>query len=216
MPLSQQDQISPAPSPVRPDRLHRRSAPPSPGADIAAACFERFLEPASRFRCSRCWPRFGFIALATLRWDAWVGSCRDPDHQRRLCSRRVDAAEQPGRRRSPDGCRQRFPARQGRRSAGADRSRRLPGAGRAGRGRRRRRAGRARQSRPTRSSCNTRPSRRAKPQQVSAAGAGGRGAPGAGAPAVADRRPKPARGRSSNRPPRPMPRHRPMFAPAAP
>jgi len=35
---------------------------------------------------------FGFIVLATLRWDAWVGSARYPDDERRLYQGRADTA----------------------------------------------------------------------------------------------------------------------------
>jgi len=41
---------------------------------------------------------FGFIALATLRWDAWVGSGRGSDDERTLMSKaETTRAEQPGR-----------------------------------------------------------------------------------------------------------------------
>src|ERR1700757_3218187 len=78
-----------------------------------------------------------FIALATLRWDAWVGHATI-----QTTNDAYVRAEQPRRRRGVDGGREGFPPRQGRRSPGADRSRRVPGAGRAGRGRRGGRAGR--------------------------------------------------------------------------
>jgi membrane fusion protein (multidrug efflux system) len=73
VPLSQQDQISPAPS------AREAGSTPSPPAAPAAAS----QSPPSGSHPS--WGRlaiplfavlaaFGFIALATLRWDAWVGS----------------------------------------------------------------------------------------------------------------------------------------------
>src|SRR5258708_19454729 len=74
-PLSQQDQISPASAPGQ-----TASTPPSPSAAVAANA--PTPKPASGARSS--WGRlalplvavlaaFGFVALATLRWDAWVG-----------------------------------------------------------------------------------------------------------------------------------------------
>ena len=73
VPLSQQDQISPAPSAREP------GSSPSPPAAPAAA------PPSPPPGSHPSWGRlaiplfavlaaFGFIALATLRWDAWVGS----------------------------------------------------------------------------------------------------------------------------------------------
>src|ERR1700681_3780751 len=73
VPLSQQDQISPAPSAREP------GSSPSPPAAPAAA------PPSPPPGSHSSWGRlaiplfavlaaFGFIALATLRWDAWVGS----------------------------------------------------------------------------------------------------------------------------------------------
>src|SRR5258708_1505827 len=75
-PLSQQDQISPASAPDQPT-----PTPPWPSAAVAANA--PTPKPASGARSS--WGRlalplvavlaaFGFIALATLRWDGWVGS----------------------------------------------------------------------------------------------------------------------------------------------
>jgi membrane fusion protein (multidrug efflux system) len=73
VPLSQQDQISPAPSAREP------GSTPSPPAAPAA------VPPSPLSGSHSSWGRlaiplfavlaaFGFIALATLRWDAWVGS----------------------------------------------------------------------------------------------------------------------------------------------
>jgi membrane fusion protein (multidrug efflux system) len=73
VPLSQQDQISPAPS------AREAGSTPSPPAAPAAA------PPSPPPASHPSWGRlaiplfavlaaFGFIALATLRWDAWVGS----------------------------------------------------------------------------------------------------------------------------------------------
>src|SRR6266851_140134 len=73
VPLSQQEQVGPAPS------ARETESPPSPPAAPAAAP----QSPPSASHPS--WGRlaiplfavlaaFGFIALATLRWDAWVGS----------------------------------------------------------------------------------------------------------------------------------------------
>jgi membrane fusion protein (multidrug efflux system) len=71
--LSQQDQISPAPSAGR-----TGSTPSAPAAPTAAAPTS---PPASRGTLGRlALPLFaalvaiGFIALATLRWDEWVGA----------------------------------------------------------------------------------------------------------------------------------------------
>jgi membrane fusion protein (multidrug efflux system) len=75
--LSQQDQISPAPP------AGRSGAPPTPPAVAPAADAPAAAGSRSSWRSS--WRRlaiplfavlaaFGFIALATLRWDAWVGS----------------------------------------------------------------------------------------------------------------------------------------------
>ncbi len=74
-PLSQQDQIGPASAPGQ-----TASTPPLPSAAVAANA--PTPKPASGARSS--WGRlalplfavlaaFGFVALATLRWDAWVG-----------------------------------------------------------------------------------------------------------------------------------------------
>jgi membrane fusion protein (multidrug efflux system) len=71
--LSEQDQISPAPSAGQ-----SASTPVSPASAPT-------LQPPSSARNASSWNRlaipvlavlaaFGFIALATLRWDAWVGS----------------------------------------------------------------------------------------------------------------------------------------------
>src|SRR5216683_3070582 len=75
--LSQQDQIGPAPS------ARETGSSPSPPAAAAAATAPAPQSPPSASHPS--WGRlaiplfavlaaFGFIALATLRWDAWVGS----------------------------------------------------------------------------------------------------------------------------------------------
>src|ERR1700738_5705593 len=77
MPLSEQDQISPAPS------ARETGSPPSPPAAPAAAAAPAPQAPPPGSH--PWWGRlaiplfavqaaFGFIALATLRWDAWVGS----------------------------------------------------------------------------------------------------------------------------------------------
>jgi membrane fusion protein (multidrug efflux system) len=73
VPLSQQDQISPAPPAREP------GSTPSPPAAPAAA--PQSPPPASHSSWGRLaiplfavLAAFGFIALATLRWDAWVGS----------------------------------------------------------------------------------------------------------------------------------------------
>ncbi len=72
--MSQQDQISPL-APAGP----AGTIPSSPGA--AAAASARSPKPASPRTFSRLalpllavLTAFGFIALATLRWDEWVGS----------------------------------------------------------------------------------------------------------------------------------------------
>jgi membrane fusion protein, multidrug efflux system len=74
--LSQQDQISPAPSAGQ-----TGSTPPAPAAPIAAA--PTSPPPASRGTLGRLalplfavLVAFGFVALATLRWDEWVGAAR--------------------------------------------------------------------------------------------------------------------------------------------
>src|SRR6202166_2337966 len=73
VPLSQQDQISPAPSarepgsPPSPPAV-RAAAPPSPPPDSHSS-WGRLAIPLFAVLVA-----FGFIALATLRWDAWVGS----------------------------------------------------------------------------------------------------------------------------------------------
>src|SRR5260370_1088234 len=77
VPLSQQEQVGPAPS------ARETESPPSPPAAPAAAPAPAPQSPPSASHPS--WGRlaiplfavlaaFGFIALATLRWDAWVGS----------------------------------------------------------------------------------------------------------------------------------------------
>jgi membrane fusion protein, multidrug efflux system len=76
--LSQQDQISPAPAKGQP-----ASPPPPPAAAATAPAPPSPSPPPSSLPST--WRRlaiplfavlaaFGFIALATVRWDAWVGS----------------------------------------------------------------------------------------------------------------------------------------------
>jgi membrane fusion protein, multidrug efflux system len=73
--LSQQDQISPASAPGQ-----TGSSPPSPPAAAAANAPTPQPPPGSRSSWGRLaipsfavLAAFGFIVLATLRWDAWVG-----------------------------------------------------------------------------------------------------------------------------------------------
>jgi membrane fusion protein (multidrug efflux system) len=73
--LSQQDQISPASAPDQ-----TGSSPPSPPAVAAANAPTPRPPPGSRSSWGRLTipslavlAAFGFIVLATLRWDAWVG-----------------------------------------------------------------------------------------------------------------------------------------------
>jgi membrane fusion protein (multidrug efflux system) len=75
-PLSQQDQVSPAPAAGQTGTI-----PSSPPAPAAANAPTSRLSPALRGSWRRLalplfavLAAFGFIALATLRWDAWVGS----------------------------------------------------------------------------------------------------------------------------------------------
>jgi membrane fusion protein (multidrug efflux system) len=76
--LSEQDQISPAPSVGQSE-----STSASPATAVAASA--PTPQPSSGSSSASSWSRlaipllavlaaFGFIALATLRWDAWVGS----------------------------------------------------------------------------------------------------------------------------------------------
>src|SRR6202166_3307263 len=72
VPLSQQDQISPAPSAREPGSTPSppaapAAAPPSPPPDSHSS-WGRLAIPLFAVLAA-----FGFIALATLRWDAWVG-----------------------------------------------------------------------------------------------------------------------------------------------
>jgi membrane fusion protein (multidrug efflux system) len=73
--LSQQDQIRPTPAAVQ-----TGSTPPSPPAAAAANAPTPQWPPGSRSSWGRLaipvfavLAAFGFIVLATLRWDAWVG-----------------------------------------------------------------------------------------------------------------------------------------------
>jgi membrane fusion protein (multidrug efflux system) len=73
--LSQQDQIRPTPAAVQ-----TGSTPPSPAAAAAANAPTPQWPPGSRSSWGRLaipvfavLAAFGFIVLATLRWDAWVG-----------------------------------------------------------------------------------------------------------------------------------------------
>src|SRR6266481_5409433 len=78
-PLSQQDQVSPVAA-----TSQTGSAPSSPALPAAAGAP---APPSPLSGSHRSWSplalplfavlaAFGFIALATLRWDAWVGSAR--------------------------------------------------------------------------------------------------------------------------------------------
>src|SRR5260370_33133672 len=75
MPLSQKEQISPGPSAGQ-----TGSTPPSPLVDAVAKAPTPLPAPAARGSWGRLaipslavLAAFGFIVLATLRWDAWVG-----------------------------------------------------------------------------------------------------------------------------------------------
>jgi membrane fusion protein, multidrug efflux system len=75
--LSQQDQISPAPA------AGQAVSPPSTPAAPTAAAPPTSSPPASRGTLGRLalpllavLVAFGFVALATLRWDEWVGAAR--------------------------------------------------------------------------------------------------------------------------------------------
>ena len=129
---------------------------------------------------------FGFIVLATVRWDAWVGSAAVQTTNDAYIKRGPDAAEQPGRRRGA----QRSPSTISSASRPAICWSQIDPADyeaqvAAGRGQRRGRAGRARQSRqPGRAAiCDHRAGRSAAGVR---GGAGGRGPSGAGAATIAD------------------------------
>jgi membrane fusion protein (multidrug efflux system) len=72
-PLSQQDQISPAPPKGQPapPPAAAAPAPPSPSSQPSSqpSSWRRLAIPLFAVLAA-----FGFIALATVRWDAWVGS----------------------------------------------------------------------------------------------------------------------------------------------
>ena len=100
--MSQQDQTSPPPASHGP-RISRRVAASSEAAARQRGVLEPFRDSVVRGAGGVRLYRAGDAALGCLGRQR-----HDPDHQRRLCSRRAHAAEQPGRRRGDYGRRARI------------------------------------------------------------------------------------------------------------
>ena len=170
----------------------------------------------SRCRLFAVLVAFGFIALATLRWDEWVGNAtiqitNDAYVRAELTRLSSRVAGEVLDRRG-----ERFSARQGRRSPGSDRSRRLSGPGR----RRRRpaspRAQAALDNLANQVELQYATIAQGEAQRASAEAHEVEAARGEGPAGDRCRRPMPARSRSSNRRSRITRARRPTSAPAGP
>ncbi|MGY4483913.1 hypothetical protein ACVWWR_003104 [Bradyrhizobium sp. LM3.2] len=113
--MSQQGQIAPSsPAAAAP------TPPPKPTQPPASSLWSRLAIPMFAVIVA-----LGFVALATQRFDEWVGNAVVQTTNDAYVRAELTRLAKPRLRRSADGRGHRLPARQGRRSPDPDRSCRL-------------------------------------------------------------------------------------------